>query len=93
MPFIGVAFLTFSIVCYVPFFIWLSASYLNNGDQSKRKNNFWLLLVTVGLLNSLNLFLFKFPDTYSLIVTIIIILLISLYMFSVVRKDKRKSIV
>ena len=93
MPFIGVAFLTFSIVCYVPFFIWLSASYLNNGDQSKRKNNFWLLLVTVGLLNSLNLFLFKFPDTYSLVVTIIIILLISLYMFSVVRKDKRKSIV
>ncbi len=93
MPFIGVAFLTFSIVCYVPFFIWLSASYLNNGDQLKRKNNFWLLLVTVGLLNSLNLFLFKFPDTYSLVVTIIIILLISLYMFSVVRKDKRKSIV
>lgn len=93
MPFIGVAILTFSIVCYVPFFIWLSASYLNNGDQSKRKNNFWLLLVTVGLLNSLNLFLFKFPDTYSLVVTIIIILLISLYMFSVVRKDKRKSIV
>ncbi|MFJ8517185.1 hypothetical protein [Lysinibacillus xylanilyticus] len=93
MPFIGVAILTFSIVCYVPFFIWLSASYLNNGDQSKRKNNFWLLLVTVGLLNSLNLFLFKFPDTYSLVVTIIIILLISLYMFSVVWKDKRKSIV
>jgi len=93
MPFIGVAILTFSIVCYVPFFIWLSASYLNNGDQSKRKNNFWLLLVSVGLLNSLNLFLFKFPDTYSLVVTIIIILLISLYMFSVVRKDKRKSIV
>ncbi|MCY9549305.1 hypothetical protein [Lysinibacillus xylanilyticus] len=93
MPFIGVAILTFSIVCYVPFFIWLSASYLNNGDQSKRKNNFWLLLVTVGLLNSLNLFLFKFQDTYSLVVTIIIILLISLYMFSVVRKDKRKSIV
>ncbi|MFF2793942.1 hypothetical protein [Lysinibacillus xylanilyticus] len=93
MPFIGVAFLTFSIVCYVPFFIWLSASYLNNGDQSKRKNNFWLLLVTVGLLNSLNLFLFKFPDTYSLVVTITIILLVSLYMFSVVRKDKRKSIV
>ncbi|MFJ8511323.1 hypothetical protein [Lysinibacillus xylanilyticus] len=93
MPFIGVAILTFSIVCYVPFFIWLSASYLNNGDQSKRKNNFWLLLVLVGLLNSLNLFLFKFPDTYSLVVTIIIILLISLYMFSVVRKDKRKSIV
>ncbi|WP_427110400.1 hypothetical protein [Lysinibacillus xylanilyticus] len=93
MPFLGVAILTFSIVCYVPFFIWLSASYLNNGDQSKRKNNFWLLLVTVGLLNSLNLFLFKFQDTYSLVVTIIIILLISLYMFSVVRKDKRKSIV
>jgi len=93
MPFIGVVILTFSIVCYVPFFIWLSASYLNNGEQSKRKNNFWLLLVTVGLLNSLNLFLFKFPDTYSLVVTIIIILLISLYMFSVVRKDKRKSIV
>ncbi|MGE7909755.1 hypothetical protein [Lysinibacillus xylanilyticus] len=93
MPFIGVAILTFSIVCYVPFFIWLSASYLNNGDQSKRKNNFWLLLVSVGLLNSLNLFLFKFPDTYSLVVTIIIILLISLYMFAVVRKDKRKSIV
>ncbi|MFJ5566328.1 hypothetical protein ACIQ1D_20100 [Lysinibacillus xylanilyticus] len=93
MPFIGVAILTFSIVCYVPFFIWLSASYLNNGDQSKRKNNFWLLLVSVGLLNSLNLFLFKFQDTYSLVVTIIIILLISLYMFFVVRKDKRKSIV
>ncbi|MFJ7183309.1 hypothetical protein [Lysinibacillus xylanilyticus] len=93
MPFIVVAILTFSIVCYVPFFIWLSASYLNNGDQSKRKNNFWLLLVTVGLLNSLNLFLFNFPDTYSVVVTIIIILLISLYMFSVVRKDKRKSIV
>lgn len=40
MPFIGIAILTFSIVCYVPFFIWLSASYLNNGDQSKRKINF-----------------------------------------------------
>ncbi|KMY32465.1 hypothetical protein ACZ11_10080 [Lysinibacillus xylanilyticus] len=93
MPFIGVAILTFSIVCYVPFFIWLSASYLNNGDQSKRKNNFWLLLVSVGLINSLNLFLFKFQDTYSLVVTIIIILLISLYMFFVVQKDKRKSIV
>ncbi|MGE7928892.1 hypothetical protein [Lysinibacillus xylanilyticus] len=93
MPFIGVAILTFSIVCYVPFFIWLSASYLNNGDQSKRKNNFWLLLASVGLLNSLNLFLFKFQDTYSLVVTIIIILLISLYMFFVVRNDKRKSIV
>lgn len=93
MPFIGVAFLTFSIVCYVPFFIWLSASYLNNGDQSKRKKNFWLLLVTVGLLNPLNLLLFKFQDTYSLVVTIIIILLFSLYMISVVRKDKRKSIV
>lgn len=93
MPFIGIAILTFSIVCYVPFFIWLSASYLNNGDQSKRKNKFWLFLMSVGLINSLNLFLFKVQDTYSLIVTAIIILLISLYMFFVVRKDKRKSIV
>lgn len=93
MPFIGISILTFSIVCYVPFFIWLSASYLNNGDQSKRKNKFWLFLMSVGLINSLNLFLFKVQDTYSLIVTAIIILLISLYMFFVVRKDKRKSIV
>ncbi|MGE7693885.1 hypothetical protein ACQKNC_07170 [Lysinibacillus sp. NPDC094177] len=93
MPVIGWAILTFSIVCYLPFFIWLSASYLGNGDQSKRKNKFWLLLMIAGLLNSLNLFLFKIPDTYCLAVTVIIILLFNLYMFFVVRKDKRKRIV
>lgn len=93
MPVIGWAILTTSIVCYLPFFIWLSASYLGNGDQSKRKNIFWLLLMFGGLLNSLNLFLFKIPDTYCLAVTVIIILLFNLYMFFVVRKDKRKRIV
>ncbi|GAB0168264.1 hypothetical protein LSPCS325_17010 [Lysinibacillus sp. CTST325] len=91
MSFIGWAILTFLIVCYLPFFIWLSASYLNNGDQSKRKNNYWLLLMLAGLLNSLNTFLFKIQDTYFLAVTAIIILLFSIYMFSVVRKDKRKA--
>ncbi|MGE7674483.1 hypothetical protein ACQKMV_13010 [Lysinibacillus sp. NPDC094403] len=93
MPIIGWAILIFSIVCYLPFFIWLSASYLGNGDQLKRKNSFWILLMLAGLLNSLNLFLFKIPDTYSLAVTVIIILLFNLYMFFVVWKDKRKSIV
>ncbi|MFJ8101952.1 hypothetical protein [Lysinibacillus sp. NPDC096212] len=88
MSFIGWAVLTFSIVCYLPFFIWLSASYLNNGDQSKRKNNYWLLLMSAGLLNSLNTFLFKIQDTYFLAVTVMIILLFSLYMFFKVRKDK-----
>ncbi|MEY9979135.1 uncharacterized membrane protein YhaH (DUF805 family) [Lysinibacillus sp. RC79] len=90
MSFIGWAILTFSIVCYLPFFIWLSASYLSSGDQSKRKNYFWLLLMSAGLLNSLNTFLFKIQDTYFLAITVIIILLFSLYMFFVVRKDKRK---
>jgi len=91
MPFIGWAILTFTIVCYLPFFIWLSASYLGNGDQSKRKNNYWLFLVLGGLFNSLNFFLFKIEDTYSLAVIVIIILLSSLYMFFIVRKDKRKA--
>ncbi|KOP80112.1 hypothetical protein AMS59_01485 [Lysinibacillus sp. FJAT-14745] len=90
MPFFGWAILTFSIVCYLPFFIWLSASYLSNGDQSKRKNNYWLLLMSAGLLNSLNTFLFKIQDTYFLAVTVIVILLFNLYMFFIVRKDKRK---
>ncbi|MFJ7915554.1 MULTISPECIES: hypothetical protein [unclassified Lysinibacillus] len=91
MSFIGLAILIFSIVCYLPFFIWLSARYLNNGDQSKRKNNYWLLLMLTGLLNSLNTFLFKIQDTYFLAVTVIFILLFSLYMFSTVRRDKRKE--
>ncbi|MFJ3386967.1 hypothetical protein [Lysinibacillus sp. NPDC086135] len=91
MSFIGWAILIFSIVCYLPFFIWLSARYLNNGDQSKRKNNYWLLLMLTGLLNSLNTFLFKIQDTYFLAVTVIFILLFSLYMFSTVRRDKRKE--
>ncbi|UPW85115.1 hypothetical protein [Lysinibacillus sp. Ag94] len=91
MSFIGWAILIFSIVCYLPFFIWLSARYLYNGDQSKRKNNYWLLLMLTGLLNSLNTFLFKIQDTYFLAVTVIFILLFSLYMFSVVRRDKRKE--
>ncbi|WP_313471623.1 hypothetical protein [Lysinibacillus sp.] len=90
MTFIGWAILTFSIVCYLPFFIWLSASYLNNGDQSKRKNIFCLVMMSVGLLNALNSFLFKIQDTYAFAVMVIIILLFSLYMFSIVRKDKRK---
>lgn len=90
MPFFGWALLTFSIVCYLPFFIWLSANYLNNGDQSTRKNNYWLFLMLAGLLNSLNLFLFKIQDTYFLAVLAIIILSISLYMLLIVRKDKRK---
>ncbi|MGE8036605.1 hypothetical protein B1B04_08100 [Lysinibacillus sp. KCTC 33748] len=91
MTFIGWAILTFSIVCYLPFFIWLSASYLRNGDQSKRKNNYWLFLMIAGLLNPLNLFLFKMKDTYFLAVIVIIILLSSLYMFFIVRQDKRKA--
>ncbi|TQR29000.1 hypothetical protein C7Y47_19105 [Lysinibacillus sphaericus] len=91
MSFIGWAILIFSIVCYLPFFIWLSGRYLNNGDQSKRKNNYWLLLMLTGLLNSLNTFLFKIQDTYFLAVTVIFILLFSLYMFSTVRRDKRKE--
>ncbi|MEB2301252.1 hypothetical protein LAV72_16670 [Lysinibacillus xylanilyticus] len=91
MPFIAWAILIFSIVCFLPFFIWLSASYLGNGDQSKRKNNYWLFLMLAGLLNSLNLFLFKIQDTYFLVVIVIIIILSSLHMFFVVRKDKRKA--
>ncbi|MDM5248078.1 MULTISPECIES: hypothetical protein [unclassified Lysinibacillus] len=90
MPFIGWAILTFSIVCFLPFFIWLSASYLGNEDRSKRKNNYWVFLATLGLLNSMNLFLFKIQDTYFLAITISSILLFSLYMFLNVRKDKRK---
>lgn len=91
MSFIGWAILIFSVVCYLPFFIWLSARYLHNGDQSKRKNNYWLLLMLTGLLNPLNTFLFKIQDTYFLAVTVIFILLFSLYMFSAVRRDKRKE--
>lgn len=90
MSVIGWIVLTFSIVCFLPFFIWLSASYLRYGDQSKRKNNYWLFLMLAGLLNSLNLFLFKIQDTYFLAVIVIIILMFSLYMFLIVRKDKRK---
>ncbi|KOS60329.1 hypothetical protein FJQ98_11830 [Lysinibacillus agricola] len=94
MPFSGWAILTFSIVFFLPFFIWLSASYLNklqgNEDHSKRKNNYWVFLVSLGLLNSMNSFFFKIQDTYSLAVTISIILLFSLYMFLIVRKDKKK---
>ena len=91
MTFIGWAILTFSVVCYLPFFIWLSASYLNNGDhQSKRKNIFCLALSSVGLLNVLNSFFFKIQDTYVLAVMVIIIFVFNLYMFFIVRKDKRK---
>ena len=90
MSAIGWGVLTCSIVCYLPFFIWLSASYIGNGDQPKRKNNYWLFLMLAGLLNSLNVFLFKIQDTYFLAVTVSIILLFSLYMFFIVRKDKGK---
>ncbi|WP_285397192.1 hypothetical protein [Lysinibacillus sp. fls2-241-R2A-57] len=90
MTFIELAILTFLTVCYLPFFIWLSASYLSNGDKSKRENIFCLSLMSVALLNALNSFLFKIQDTYALAVMVIIILLFNLYMFLIVRKDKRK---
>ncbi|MFJ8460592.1 hypothetical protein ACIQ57_15840 [Lysinibacillus xylanilyticus] len=90
MPFIGWAILTFSIVCYLPFFIWVSASYLGDGDRRKRKNNYWVFLVSIGLLNSINFFFFKIQDTYYLAVIVSIILFYNLYMFLIVRNDKRK---
>ncbi|EON71877.1 hypothetical protein [Lysinibacillus sphaericus] len=92
MTFSGWIILTFAIVCYLPFFIWLSASYMNKSkrDNSKRQNTFWGFLVILGLLNSINTFYFKMNDTYSFAITIAIFLLFSLYMLIIVLKDKGK---
>ncbi|WP_107951590.1 hypothetical protein [Lysinibacillus parviboronicapiens] len=92
MTFGGWMILTFAIVCYLPFFIWLAASYLNKSkrDNNKRQNTFWALLVIMGLINSINTFYFNINDTYSFAITISVILLFSLYMLIIVLKDKGK---
>lgn len=86
----GWIILTFVIVCYLPFFIWLSASYLSERNKSKRQRTFWGFLVIGGLLNSVNTFYLKIQDTYFLAITILYIFLFTLYLLIPVLKDKRE---
>ncbi len=86
----GWIILTFVIVCYLPFFIWLSASYLSERNKSKRQRTFWGFLVIGGLLNSVNTFYLKIQDTYFLAITILYVFLFTLYLLITVLKDKRE---
>ena len=79
-------------VLYLPFFIWLSLTYIRYKDgigDSKRKGIYVGFLLTISLFHFISNILFDLKGSYGLLITTSIILLFSIYMLRSVIKDKK----
>lgn len=84
-------------VLYIPFFIWLSLTYIRYSKDgigdSKRKGIYVGFLLTLSLCHFFSKILFDLKASYGLSIITSIILLFSMYMLRVVVKDKKSVMV
>lgn len=79
-------------VFYIPFFIWLTLTYIGYIDgigDSKRKGIFVGFLFTISLFHFFSTILFDIKASYGLPITTSFILLFSIYMLRSVITDKK----
>jgi hypothetical protein len=84
---------TILAVFYIPFFIWLSLTYVGynkaGAADSKRKGIYLGFLILFNLYNLVSNSLFHIDASIGLPISISIILIFSIYMLWVISKDKK----
>lgn len=80
-------------VFFIPLFIWLSLTYTGYNKvgkaNSKRKGIYFGFLIILNMFYFVSNTLLSLNSSYGLPITILIILLFSMYMFLAVAKDKK----
>lgn len=85
-------------VLYLPVFVWLSTTYVGyhkaegKGD-SKKKSIYIGFLLTLSCFHFVSNILFNVKASYGLPITVSIILFFSIYMLTIIVRDKRSGIV
>ncbi|KGR77965.1 hypothetical protein [Ureibacillus sinduriensis] len=85
-------------VLYLPVFVWLSTTYVGyhkaegSGD-SKNKRVYIGFLLTLSSFHLISNTIFNIKASYGLPITVSIILLFSIYMLTVIVRDKQSGIV
>ena len=82
-------------VLYIPFFIWLSLKFIRHNKDgigdSKRKGIYVGFLLTLSVFHFISNSVFDLKATYGLSIATSIILVFTIYMLSVVVKDKKTT--